>query len=401
MKRLFLFTNGYPYFQFVEFFLEDEIDYLSRSFDEIVIVPFEKDKIVRPIPNNCVVTEPILKSKIQYFFKGLYNRGTLGILLREFFVKKVCLSRKRLFVWLKCYFQSNNYMNSPVIKEIEKAINVNDICYHYWGKWSNVVSVFMNTRCHHVSRFHGFWDLWEEDFDNYAPLRSYLVKKLDYEVFISKKGQTYFEKKYPESHTVYSPLGSLDYGNAPSHVDNICRIVSCSTVYPLKRVPLIIQGVVELAKLNPNKYYSWTHIGSGESFQELKTVCLNYSSLDNLQIDLKGNKSHDDVIEIYQKEHFDVFVNLSINEGVPVSIMEAISFDIPIVATNVGGNSEIVCNETGLLVSPNPSPEEVAKAIDFVVKEKRSPRSFWKEKFSADKNYGVFSDFLKSLGGDD
>lgn len=55
----------------------------------------------------------------------------------------------------------------------------------------------------------------------------------------------------------------------------------------------------------------------------------------------------------YSEHPVDVFINLSTNEGVPVSIMEAISFDIPIVATDVGGTSEIVTDETGILVSSN------------------------------------------------
>ena len=47
---------------------------------------------------------------------------------------------------------------------------------------------------------------------------------------------------------------------------------------------------------------------------------------------------------------FDLFVNMSLSEGIPVSIMEAISFGIPIIATNVGGNAEIVNDETGVLI---------------------------------------------------
>lgn len=50
---------------------------------------------------------------------------------------------------------------------------------------------------------------------------------------------------------------------------------------------------------------------------------------------------------------FDLFVNMSLSEGIPVSIMEAISFGIPIIATNVGGNAEIVNDETGVLIPVN------------------------------------------------
>jgi len=43
-------------------------------------------------------------------------------------------------------------------------------------------------------------------------------------------------------------------------------------------------------------------------------------------------------------------MNLSETEGIPVSIMEAQSAGVPILATNLGGTSEIVNNENGFLV---------------------------------------------------
>lgn len=63
--------------------------------------------------------------------------------------------------------------------------------------------------------------------------------------------------------------------------------------------------------------------------------------------------SHDQVMNYYKEHHFDVFINMSTNEGVPVSIMEAASFGIPIIATNVGGTSEIVQPSVGMLLSSN------------------------------------------------
>ena len=43
----------------------------------------------------------------------------------------------------------------------------------------------------------------------------------------------------------------------------------------------------------------------------------------------------------------DLFLTVSANEGIPVSIMEAQSFGIPVIATDVGGISEIVNNVNG------------------------------------------------------
>ena len=46
----------------------------------------------------------------------------------------------------------------------------------------------------------------------------------------------------------------------------------------------------------------------------------------------------------------DYFINLSDSEGIPVSIMEAMSVGIPIIARDVGGNREIVTNNNGCLL---------------------------------------------------
>ncbi len=55
-----------------------------------------------------------------------------------------------------------------------------------------------------------------------------------------------------------------------------------------------------------------------------------------------GYGSIDDLMLFFKENSVDLFINASITEGTPVSIMEAISCGIPIIATDVGGNPEIV-----------------------------------------------------------
>jgi sugar transferase (PEP-CTERM/EpsH1 system associated) len=60
---------------------------------------------------------------------------------------------------------------------------------------------------------------------------------------------------------------------------------------------------------------------------------------------------------------FDVFCLTSLNEGINNTVLEAMATGLPIVATNVGGNPELVTEgETGTLV-PSASPEALANAL--------------------------------------
>jgi len=64
----------------------------------------------------------------------------------------------------------------------------------------------------------------------------------------------------------------------------------------------------------------------------------------------------------------DLFVLPSSNEGLPRSILEAMAAAVPVVATNVGGNAELVVTErTGLLVPPH-DPVALASAIEKLLR---------------------------------
>jgi len=61
--------------------------------------------------------------------------------------------------------------------------------------------------------------------------------------------------------------------------------------------------------------------------------------------------------------YLDIFVLPSLAEGISNTILEAMATSLPIIATNVGGNTELVVNEcTGKLV-PASDPDSMAKAI--------------------------------------
>jgi len=71
--------------------------------------------------------------------------------------------------------------------------------------------------------------------------------------------------------------------------------------------------------------------------------------------------SREDSIELMAA--FDVFVLPSVVEGMSNALIEAMAVGRPVVATDVGGNSEVVADgETGFLVPPS-APDQLAAAI--------------------------------------
>jgi sugar transferase (PEP-CTERM/EpsH1 system associated) len=65
----------------------------------------------------------------------------------------------------------------------------------------------------------------------------------------------------------------------------------------------------------------------------------------------------------------DIFVLTSLSEGHNVSLLESMSSGLPVVATSVGGNVEIVRDkETGLLVPPD-NPEELSAKLGVMLRD--------------------------------
>lgn len=81
------------------------------------------------------------------------------------------------------------------------------------------------------------------------------------------------------------------------------------------------------------------------------------------QVTLAGQRDDADAL----LKHFDVYVCSSIAEGIALTVLEAMASGLPVVATAVGGNPELVADgETGLLV-PARQPQALAEALARVL----------------------------------
>lgn len=386
MKKLIYFTTYYPN-RDVQW-KTDELRILCKYF-RVEVVPFENKEFehkadrIENITYHKALFDIFPKKGIRYkLFRVLFSKFVFKFKL-ELLRKRVFLSKTKLILWTEAAYKILMLSKNNSLKQIFKNADENTIFYFYWGRETSEILGFLKTMAKIIVRYHGY-DLYEERNNNYIPFRSNQLKNLDYAVFVSENGENYLKKRYPNINfkTKVSRLGTQTHGLAKQSKDDIFRIVSCSSVIPLKRVELIANAIMKL-----NFKVEWTHIGGGRKFGELKKLI--EKSPDNVKINLTGQVSANDVPTYYANKPVDLFINASTTEGLPVSIMEALAAGIPVFATDVGGTSELVDNSVGKLLS-------VDISVDILIQEiSRFQKTSFNEKEILKKN--AFSQFENNV----
>lgn len=447
MADVVLFTNTFPY-GVGETFLEDEIPLLSEAFDRVIVYPLHMpDNPIsngysrgdRIAPYNFEVRPPLLdfdnKNRWKLLTKGLFcmswARGFSYELIRIFrnFLKggkdaglKERFKDLRNSLWIFCNYTlllRAMLANRKALRAIRADLD--RVAYFYWGDKSAMLIPYLKQSVapgstKFVARFHGS-DLYE-NAKGFLPYRRKIFKSLDYAIAISQNGAEYIRSNYAQwLHSQDAlkifPLGSMNPMPVPimQHTRKF-RIMSCSNVIPLKRVGMIAEALQQLGKnmstlleLSSQSIngIEWVHFGDGPLLGEVKSKCNGLPSF--MKVIFMGQQPHENVMDYYVRNRVDLLVQVSTSEGVPVSIMEAMSFGTPVVATNVGGVSEIVNNTNGTLLDRNLSVKNLADAIysylnmDEATTDVKRQAAFktWQEHWNGASNYTAFAEFLKGL----
>lgn len=415
MKNLILLTNFFPYGN-GEPYLETEVEYYERYFDHIYICSLQlrkKDLYVRrELFSDKFKVLPVAKvSNYVYLFNSFRVLGDANLykelwkLGRE---KRISFRRVvSLFVYL-----SRSYYEAGKIKMWLKKEGILDnlddgVLYSYRFEYQPYVGLLLRRRLPNykiVSRGHRF-DLYEEKrIGHYIPLREYLLANLNKTIMIAQDGVDYLVSKYPayKENIVLSRLGTLDHGLAalPQSRDEI-RLVSCSTVSSVKRVDLIVRSLSLIKKFRVH----WDHYGDGPLAHEIEDLAKELLP-NNIDYRFHGYVDNQALLSIYKDTLYHLFLNVSSSEGIPVSIMEAMSFGIPCVATDVGGTKEVVENGyNGILLPCDFEPQELAEWIEKFKQMnetdyqqyRNKARLSWEKNYSADKNYNGFMCLLNNV----
>jgi len=128
---------------------------------------------------------------------------------------------------------------------------------------------------------------------------------------------------------------------------------------PVKDPITLLLAFIQLVTENPSlrQKVRLVLVGQGSLHTELQSIASEYEVEDLLW--LTGDRK--DVGVLIQA--LDIFVLPSVNEGISNTILEAMATGLPVIATNVGGNPELVQDQqTGALVASH-SVEDMAAAL--------------------------------------
>lgn len=391
----------------MDLFVVNELQVFANTNEKMVLIPsyIADEKKITTLPSNVTVDDSLCRTK-QRFAQSVMPH--LATIFRKEFLSLLCSCEglksfrrlRRLFSSVTHGLMVKDYMERNI------RFKQGDTVYTYWLAEDALGALFYikdkGKPFRFVSRAHRY-DVYEEKVGSYMPLRKEIFKAVDRVYVVSGAGTQFLHERYEAfSQKIFTAhLGVFKYDVLPSSrlkEAGEVRFLSCSYVVPVKRVELMYSSIVAYCDKNPNKKITWTHIGEGAGLAELTEIVSDAPA--NLSVIFTGEIPPEGVIDIYRTQYFDVFVNISLSEGVPVSIMEALSFGVPVVATDAGGNGEIVNDETGVLIPIYFDVEEFCVAVDKCIEGRERYAEtipvFYEREFNAAVNYERFySDFLK------
>lgn len=407
---LFLFTNFFPCKK-AEPFLTNEFEFTKGQFEQITILPVYgqlKDSILRPGTTLKLFT-PLLEtpsSKKQLFFKGLFNTAGFSFHLRDFLQQIIFLSPAKMYWFLVSLLITRLALSSRQYQQLVKQVedSKNPVLYFYWGDNLCWIIPYLKRRLKNkqvkiIIRLHRT-DLYENLKNNYAPLRKQIFALSDLLVPVSEDGESYLLQKYPFAlnKLFLSRLGVFDNGLSPYKTQEVKHIVSVSALIKVKRVQLIFEALQ-----HSTTKIVWHHFGDGPGSDVLKRLIPE--KREGLDVLLHGFVDNKTLMNFYQSQSVDLFLNVSASEGLPVSIMEALSFGVPVIATRVGGTAELVTAKTGYILPADFDTAELGSLIDRTLNQspedteelRKNARVVFEEKSSAEKNYNLFYKKIGSL----
>lgn len=223
---------------------------------------------------------------------------------------------------------------------------------------------------------HNKGDMWQMIASSYPLLLSPLFRKFRNKVerlvlensdrigFVSKASQVNFICTYPQfnsenTYCVYNGIGCI--GNPSTHhVKKRVSLICVATLNDRKNQIGILQALDKLP-VSVQKQIKLIFVGDGPSRFQLEKKAKSIFA----EVVFTGSTNN---VRQYL-EQADCFILFAKEEGLPISIIEAMSVGLPIIGSNIDGIPEqIIDGKTGFLVDVN--PDSLSKVLNTLLKRK-------------------------------
>jgi glycosyltransferase involved in cell wall biosynthesis len=221
----------------------------------------------------------------------------------------------------------------------------------------------------------------------------YAMSNVDKTIFLSKKAMQFYQDRYTVDY-VYNGIIDL-HPNIPRKINTPLQIVSVGSMNYRKGHEFIIEA---LNLLPPEllRKIKCEFIGDGPQSNELKNLSEKYNLND--YISFSGLRK--DVSEILKNK--DCFILMSLTEGLPMAIIEAMREGLFIISTAVGGVPEIITSDFSLFVKRDPI--ELKKILEQIITKsviseytQKASRMYFEQHLTLEKMIQKYSNILKSL----
>ena len=375
-------------------FMLQELPWLLAHFDRVVLCSyFGVKELTEPRPRTVTPETPAcaaIRARLRApFCREFWHE--LGCLRRDGQLTPV--NAMKLLLFTIRGFKLHYWAEAMIRPEEQTTL------YAFWMSYDGFAAALCKHRhpeMHAVARGHAFDIDRERNPLNPYLMKRYLVRTLDGLYPISEDAARHLTActEVPPNKLAVIGMGSAgtkaDARFAPPlYEDGVFHLVSCASLIAIKNVTLLIEAL----SLWTGGRVRWLHIGGGADEADVRAIAAKkLGGKPEIEYEITGTVPREQVERIYATRPFDVFVNTSRHEGVPVSIMDAMRAGIPVVAPDVGGIPELVDDSVGRLYPPEGGAEAVLAALTVIAKQSRdeaealraAAQSRWNERCRSD-----------------
>ncbi|MGH0590355.1 glycosyltransferase family 4 protein [Bacillus mycoides] len=265
------------------------------------------------------------------------------------------------------------YRMRKLITRLQKLEKIDVIHWHTLNKDAKVMrKVYvegMEVYTNHLSWFRMLYNQ-----RNYKKIYS-LIKNPNYIICPSREIKKMSEELFGTEKTYYLPNGvnpndfsedermglEIRKEQGIPLKDNV--ILTTNRMEPIKGMAYFIDTIPEILNKHPDT--TFLIIGDGSQQRELRDK-VRAQPIDQTKVVFLGRVPNEEIKKWMTVA--DVYVQPSLMEGCSIAIIEAMACSKAIVASNIGGNPDILCHEeSGLLVDPASSVKLQEAIINLLV----------------------------------